>query len=240
MNRASILPSGVVFEGTLEGTGDLVVRGTVVGSIQIDGALWIEAGGVVRGHVQARVVTVRGVLKGNAFGDEAVRVSATAKLIGDLTAPRVQVVPGARFKGAVFVESPNLPLLDRYDPAEHTLAGQEAPEVEAPIGAPTVVGQPAPTFALPASFPDTLARATMPSPPRLDTPPGGTLRAPPPDKALAPLPFEPAAHVTLPSPPMPGALADAESDAQAPRLPKVSLRMPSLGRARGKRRTDPR
>lgn len=101
MNRPSIVPRGITLDGDVEGTEDLVVFGRIHGEIRIDGVLVVEESGVVRGDVFARSVTVRGELAGDAWGQEFVRVDAAGRLVGDLNAPRVKVVDGARFRGRV-------------------------------------------------------------------------------------------------------------------------------------------
>lgn len=128
MRKTSVIPSGVTLVGDIEGDADLVVYGRVEGPIHVDGTLVIEAEGVVRGHVHARTVVVRGVLKGNAFGDEVVRVDEGARLVGELTAPRVQVVPGAQFRGQIHVAQVGEPRLTTYDPRLHTFSGWPAPD----------------------------------------------------------------------------------------------------------------
>lgn len=130
MNKPSLLPEGVVLEGSLEGSGDFVVRGRIEGPIHIDGTLLIDESGLVRGHVHARSVTIRGVLKGNAFGDESVRIDASARVVGDVTAPRVRVVRGARFRGQVHMGEAGDPVLAKYDASQHTFTGVPAPTPE--------------------------------------------------------------------------------------------------------------
>ncbi|MCU0676298.1 MAG: polymer-forming cytoskeletal protein [Myxococcota bacterium] len=169
MRKTSVIPSGVTLVGDVEGDADLVVYGRIEGPIHVGGSLVIEASGVVRGHVRARAVVVRGVLKGNAFGDELVRVDEGARLVGELTAPRVQVVPGAHFRGQIHVATVGEPRLTIYDPTLHTFSGWPSPE---PIGAlpssPSVPG----TLAAP-SVPGTLAApvaARTPVPPARPAP----------------------------------------------------------------------
>ena len=56
---------------------------------------------VVIGDVKARVITVKGTVEGDLEATESIVVSPTANVIGDLVAPRVSVVEGATFNGAV-------------------------------------------------------------------------------------------------------------------------------------------
>ena len=134
MRKTSVIPSGVTLVGDIEGDADLVVYGRVEGPIHVGGTLVIEGSGVVRGHVRASAVIVRGVLKGNAFGDELVRVDEGARLVGELTAPRVQVVPGAHFRGQIHVATVGEPRLTTYDPTLHTFSGWPSPEPFEAVG----------------------------------------------------------------------------------------------------------
>ncbi len=109
MKKTSVLPEGMTLEGDIEGVEDLAVFGRVDGSIQIDAALVIEGGGTVRGDVRARTVTVKGILVGDAHAEETVWVEDGARVIGDLVAPRVKVMDGARFRGRVRVLAPDRP-----------------------------------------------------------------------------------------------------------------------------------
>lgn len=153
MNKPSVLPAEMTFVGQIEGDGDLVVFGRIDGPVHVSGALVIEAGALVRGHVHGRTVTVRGVLKGNAFGDESVRIDAGARLVGELTAPRVKVVPGARFRGQVHMTEVGQPMLSTYDPSLHTFAG---------VPAPTWSGGPSPEPAFVVPSPEELSAAPEP------------------------------------------------------------------------------
>ena len=101
MRKASVIPSGVTLDGEIEGQGDLVIFGHVTGPIRLDGALVIEGSGRVDGPVRARSISIHGTLLGDAFAGRLVRVDAKGKVVGDLSAPRVNVVPGARFRGRI-------------------------------------------------------------------------------------------------------------------------------------------
>jgi cytoskeletal protein CcmA (bactofilin family) len=212
MRKTSVIPSGVTLVGDVEGDADLVVYGRVEGPIHVGGSLVIEGSGVVRGHVRARAVVVRGVLKGNAFGDELVRVDEGARLVGELTAPRVHVVPGAHFRGQIHVASVGEPRLTIYDPTLHTFSGWPSPE---PLGAlpasPSVPG----TLAAP-SVPGTLAAPSVAIPPAPPAPPAPAAQAAQTAQtAQAPVP-------TPVEPPSLGDPADATlSEANAPDLTRV-------------------
>ncbi|MFT5357314.1 MAG: cytoskeletal protein CcmA (bactofilin family) [Polyangiales bacterium] len=154
--RPSIIPAGVVIEGSIDGDGDLIVLGRVEGPIRLVGSLSIEEGAVVRGHVHARVVSVSGVLKGDAYGDDLVRIEAKARMVGDVRAPRIKVVRGAQLSGKLHMGEVHAPTLATYDAGMHTFTGQPAPSVQPETrvldvrgdGLPTSVDIPSPARAV--------------------------------------------------------------------------------------------
>ena len=101
MSRPSVIPRGMKLVGATRGDEDLVVFGRIEGPIEITGMLVIEAGGAVRGDVQAKTVTIRGALAGDAHAEESLWVEEGARVVGDLRGPRVKVADGARFTGRV-------------------------------------------------------------------------------------------------------------------------------------------
>lgn len=101
MSRTSVFPAGLRLEGTIEGDGDLVVAGVVVGGVSVSGQLVLEESGRIEGDVQAMGVIVRGVLAGNVEAKETIRVEPSAVVVGDATAPRVSIQQGAKVRGKV-------------------------------------------------------------------------------------------------------------------------------------------
>jgi len=213
VKKPSVLPSGVRFRGEMEGEGDLIVFGHVDGPVRVDGSLVIEDGGLIQGHVHARQITVRGALKGDAFADESIRVDASGRLVGDLTAPRVRVTPGAQFSGQVHVQVlESAPPLRTYDPALHTFTGLPAPE---PISDELAAG---------VSLPETG------SPPDLADPRPLTPLRERPSRQRAPAPTAEAEAAEA-------APDDALTSRRTPvKPPKRVGRMPRIGRAKGSHR----
>ncbi len=88
-------------KGRVHGNEDLTVEGRVEGEVNIDGDVTIEASGLVAANISARVITVRGAIKGDLTGSDAVRLEDGARVVGDLRAPRVAIAPGALVRGYV-------------------------------------------------------------------------------------------------------------------------------------------
>lgn len=126
MTRPSIFPTGAAFIGAIDGDGDVVVLGSLEGNVTIEGDLVIEQSGCVRGEVRARTVTVRGVLEGPARATGFIAVEEGATAFGDLTAPRIRIVEGARFRGRLTREHDELAL----DETSETIVVRRTPVPE--------------------------------------------------------------------------------------------------------------
>jgi cytoskeletal protein CcmA (bactofilin family) len=87
--------------GRLNGASDLEVQGFVEGDIGVGGDVTIDAQGMVGGSVSGRRLVVRGAVKGDLSGDEAVLLEDGARVVGDIRAPRVSIAQGALVRGHV-------------------------------------------------------------------------------------------------------------------------------------------
>ena len=99
--RTSVLPEGVELEGNVAGSGDLVVRGTLIGNVDLEGVLTVDVGGIVRGEVRVRGMLVRGLVEGPVTALELLKLENGARVVGDVQADRVSAATGAVLRGRV-------------------------------------------------------------------------------------------------------------------------------------------
>ena len=97
----SIVASGLVIEGKIQGNGHVRIAGNFNGDIQVDGNLTIDPGAKVTGGVTAKRVTIAGELQGNIDAASSVELAATGVLNGDLKAGSLTVAAGSRMRGKV-------------------------------------------------------------------------------------------------------------------------------------------
>jgi cytoskeletal protein CcmA (bactofilin family) len=99
--RATIGRS-ITIRGEVTGDEDLLIQGRVDGSVDLkQHAVTVGADGDVKASIIGRVVTVEGKVQGNITADEQVILRSAAQVQGDITAPRVVLEDGARFRGGV-------------------------------------------------------------------------------------------------------------------------------------------
>lgn len=99
--RATIGPS-ITIRGEVSGDEDLLVQGRVDGSVDLkENSVTVGQEGQVKADIKARVITVEGKVEGNLNADEQVILRSSARVQGDIKAPRVVLEDGASFRGGV-------------------------------------------------------------------------------------------------------------------------------------------
>jgi cytoskeletal protein CcmA (bactofilin family) len=79
----------------------LIIEGRVEGEITLKKHLTVETTGVIVADVKTKNITVKGELRGNMTAEDLVEIHASARVVGDISAPRVVIAEGARFKGHI-------------------------------------------------------------------------------------------------------------------------------------------
>ena len=102
---ATIGPS-IFIQGDLSGDEDLVIEGRVEGKIDLkQHNVTIGRNGRVRADVFGTTVVVEGEVDGNLFAQEQAVVRQSGAVRGNITAPRVMLEDGSRFRGSIDMES---------------------------------------------------------------------------------------------------------------------------------------
>ncbi len=99
---AAVIGRSIQIDGDLRGEEDLRIEGDVNGTVQLrNNTLTIGSEGKISANVYAKSVTVNGLMEGDVFGSESVSIRKNAQVRGNITAPRVSLEDGARFKGSI-------------------------------------------------------------------------------------------------------------------------------------------
>jgi cytoskeletal protein CcmA (bactofilin family) len=99
--RATIGRS-ITIRGDVTGDEDLLIQGRVDGSVNLrEHAITVGPDGVVKASIVGRVVSIEGKVEGNISADEQIILRTSATVQGDISAPRVVLEDGAKFRGGV-------------------------------------------------------------------------------------------------------------------------------------------
>lgn len=91
----------VTIEGTVSGSEKVLIEGAVKGTIRLTGDLRIGTRARVEAKVHAKNVTIEGQLTGDVSADERIELVSSAKVDGNVKAPKIVVADGAQFRGNV-------------------------------------------------------------------------------------------------------------------------------------------
>ncbi len=95
MERIAAVGASVVIKGELSAREDVVIAGRVEGTISVEGHLVVvEPGGQRGGDVVAKGVVVAGVVTGSVIAEERIELRSTARVEGELSAPRIAIAEG--------------------------------------------------------------------------------------------------------------------------------------------------
>jgi cytoskeletal protein CcmA (bactofilin family) len=97
----TMIGPGTTIRGNLTGEEDLVVKGTIEGSVRLTSDLTIDPSAEIGATIEAHNVDVSGAVAGDISASESVTVSAGASIVGDVTTPRISIADGATFKGRI-------------------------------------------------------------------------------------------------------------------------------------------
>jgi len=135
--EAAVIGRSIQIDGNLRGEEDLRIEGDISGTIQLHNhSLTIGKDGKIKADVHAKVIAVDGNMDGDLYGAERVSIRKTARVTGNIVAPRVSLEDGARFKGSIEMD----PEAVDAAVAKRQPAPRPAPSV-APT--PTIVAKPA-------------------------------------------------------------------------------------------------
>jgi cytoskeletal protein CcmA (bactofilin family) len=126
---ASILSSDITITGNLKSSGDVQIEGTVEGDVRSQVVI-IGESATVRGEVVGEEVVVHGRVVGRLRGIK-IRLSATARVEGDIVHKTIAIENGAHFEGSV--QRQDDPIAQNAQPAR--IAGPSRMNTPAPVEA---------------------------------------------------------------------------------------------------------
>jgi len=153
----SIIGQSARVHGRVVGTADVEVLGFVDGGVAVTGSVTVGVHAMVGAGIQGRRVVVRGAVRGDLVGSEAVVVEEGARVVGDVRAPSVAIAPGALVRGFVQAGEPDQAPLAR---AAEGARAVSTPAVAARVAAKSQAAAPVATTPRAAAAHPPQARAT--------------------------------------------------------------------------------
>src|SRR6056297_3383611 len=126
---ATIGPS-ISIDGHLKGEEDLVVEGRIKGTVELkSNTLTVGSQGTLDAEVFAHTIFVEGTVNGDLYASERISIRKSARISGNILAPRISLEDGARFRGSID--------MDADSEAFRKAFGGKASAASSPAGKPT-------------------------------------------------------------------------------------------------------
>lgn len=109
LGGGTVIGVGTRVTGTLKGDGPVLVRGTVLGGIDIRGGLTVTSTGRVDADVNVHSVQVSGEARGSIRATGRVVLASTGFFEGLMATPVIEMHPGSVLRGRASVAGVALP-----------------------------------------------------------------------------------------------------------------------------------
>lgn len=98
-NFETVIGPSVKVKGDFNGQGNIIVEGTVDGSLKTNGNLEVGKTAKITANVEAKEAKIGGQVSGNVKIKGFLEITATAKIFGDIEASSLSIERGAIFNG---------------------------------------------------------------------------------------------------------------------------------------------
>lgn len=122
----TIIGENISIEGNIRGEGDLVIEGSVKGSIELEKYhLTVGSKGRVEGGIKAGDITVSGRIVGNIMALNKISLTKEANFDGEIKSKRISVEDGAYLKASIELENEaHIKALPKINISDKNISGQ--------------------------------------------------------------------------------------------------------------------
>ena len=99
-----LIGSKIIIRGQVSGTQDLVVEGRIEGRVSLENRLTVEESGIIEADMEVVDASFKGEVRGDITASRSAVLHPTARVLGNIRAPKLVIEEGARFSGTVDME----------------------------------------------------------------------------------------------------------------------------------------
>jgi len=101
-SHSSKVGPSLIIDGEIRGSEDLIINGRFTGKIFLENnSLYIAEGSTVKADIKVKNVTIKGKAEGSIHASGKVFITKEGKMTGNITAYRISIMEGAKFKGSI-------------------------------------------------------------------------------------------------------------------------------------------
>ena len=117
-NVATIIGPGTKIKGDILSKGTVRIEGEVEGRIECEDTVAVHESGTVKADIHGGQVIISGTVEGNTTASERLEITNQAKVIGNITAPRISIAEGVIFEGQCTMKAPGQVQQPRREPGK--------------------------------------------------------------------------------------------------------------------------
>jgi cytoskeletal protein CcmA (bactofilin family) len=99
-----LIGSKITIRGQVSGNQDLIVEGRIEGRVSLENRFTVEESGSVEADLEVVDAAFKGEVRGDLVASRSAILHPTARVVGNIRAPRLVIEEGARFSGSVDME----------------------------------------------------------------------------------------------------------------------------------------
>ena len=101
-SQPAVIGPSIAIDGELTGEEDLIVEGRIKGTVSLrQNTLTVGQQGQLDAEIYANTILVDGTVKGDLYAAERISIRKSARIDGNILAPRISLEDGARFRGTI-------------------------------------------------------------------------------------------------------------------------------------------
>ena len=101
----TIIGSSIKVKGNFQGQGNIIVEGTLEGSLKTDASIYIGEQAKIVANTESKDAIVNGEVRGNIKAKNYLAIGGTAKIFGDLQYGEISIEKGAIINGQLLMLS---------------------------------------------------------------------------------------------------------------------------------------
>ncbi len=105
-NVATIIGPGTKVKGEVHSKGTIRIEGEVEGRVECEDSIVVHESGHLKADLIAAQIIISGTVEGNTFAHERIEITNQAKVVGNITAPRISIAEGVIFEGQCTMKAP--------------------------------------------------------------------------------------------------------------------------------------
>lgn len=101
----AVIGPSITIKGEISGKENLEIQGKLEGTVSMkEHRVTVGQKGRVKADIHAKAIHIAGEVEGDLFGEDEVVLRESGRLLGNITAARVMLEDGSKFKGSIDME----------------------------------------------------------------------------------------------------------------------------------------